>query len=176
MFPKHQYENNRFSFDPFSAIDGIICDMIKRNESNIWNTLSCSGATHLKYGSTTWHPFNKKLTNRLESYQRFACRVILQSWKASHEVLLLKSDLPPLSKCRNITTLCHLFKIVHGLCSSPNPFQPHPQPNLWEPQLLCPGSPFLPADLVPDIILSICSYTLELSSRGYCPVQVSFFL
>ena len=84
----------------------------------------------LEYGSTTWHPLNKTLTNRLESCQRFACRVILQSWKASHDDLLLKTDLPLLSKRRDIATLCHLFKIVHDLCSSPNPFKPHPRPNL----------------------------------------------
>ena len=29
--------------------------------------------------------------------------------------------------CRG--TLCHLLNIVH-LCSSPNPFKPHPRPNL----------------------------------------------
>ena len=84
----------------------------------------------LEYGSTTWHSLNKSLTNRLESCQRFACRVVLQSWKASHEDLLSKSDLPLLSKRRDIATLCHLFKIVHDLCSSPNPFKPHPRPNL----------------------------------------------
>ena len=84
----------------------------------------------LEYGSTTWHPLNKTLANRLESCQRFACRVILQSWKASHDDLLLKTDLPLLSKRRDIATLCHLFKIVHDLCSSPNPFKPHPRPNL----------------------------------------------
>ena len=84
----------------------------------------------LEYGTTTWHQLKKILTNRLESCQRFACRVVLQSWKASHEDLLSKSDLPLLSKRRDIATLCHLFKIVHDLCSSPNPFKPHPRPNL----------------------------------------------
>ena len=55
----------------------------------------------------------------------------LQSLIASHKELLLKTDLPLISKCRDIATICHLFKIVHGLCSSPNPFKPHPWPNLW---------------------------------------------
>ena len=84
----------------------------------------------LEYGCTTWHPLNKSLTNRLESCQRFASRVILQSWNASHEDLLLKSDLPLLSKRRDIAALCHLYKIVNNLCSSPNPYKPHPRPNL----------------------------------------------
>ena len=77
----------------------------------------------LEYGSTTWHLLNKSRTNRLESCQRYACRVVLQSRKASHEDLLLKSDLPLLSKRRDIATLCHLFKIVHELCSYPNPYK-----------------------------------------------------
>ena len=84
----------------------------------------------LEYGSTTWHPLNKTLTNCLESCQKFGCRVILQSWKASHEDLLSKLDLPLLSKRCDIATFCHLFKIVRDLCSSPNPFKPHPYPNL----------------------------------------------
>ena len=45
-----------------------------------------------------------------------------------------------------------------------------------EPQLLCPGSLFLPSDLVPEIILSICPYALELPPWGNCPVQVIVIL
>ena len=78
--------------------------------------------------STTWHPLNIKLTNRIESMQRFACRVILQQWKLSHDELLQESDLP--AKRCDVATLCHLFKIFHGLCSSPNPYSPHPRPSL----------------------------------------------
>ena len=84
----------------------------------------------LEYASTTWHPLNIKLTNRIESTQRFACRVILQQWKLSHEELLQESDLPTLVKRRDVATLCHLFKIFHGLCSSPNPYRPHPRTSL----------------------------------------------
>ena len=84
----------------------------------------------LEYASTTWHPLNIKLTNRIESTQRFACRVILQQWKLSHDELLQESDLPTLVKRRDVATLCHLFKIFHGLCSSPNPYRPHPRTSL----------------------------------------------
>ena len=84
----------------------------------------------MKYGSTTWHPLNKILTNRLESCQRFTCWIVLQSWKACHEDVLFKSNLPLLSERRDNATLCHLFKIVHDLCSSPNLFKPQPRPNL----------------------------------------------
>ena len=76
----------------------------------------------LEYGSVTWHPLNTTLTNRLEACQRFAARVILQSWNLSHEDLLQKSNLPLLSKRRDYATLCHLYKILHHLSSSPNPY------------------------------------------------------
>jgi len=84
----------------------------------------------LEYGCTSWHPLNITLTNRLESTQRFACRVILQRWKLSHDELLHESNLPPLTKRRDVASLCHLYKILHGLCSSPNPFRPHSRPSL----------------------------------------------
>ena len=84
----------------------------------------------LEYGSVTWHPLNTTLTNRLEACQRFAARVILQSWNLSHEDLLQKSNLPLLSKRRDYATLCHLYKILHHLSSSPNPYNPHPRPSL----------------------------------------------
>ena len=72
----------------------------------------------------------KSLTNRLETCQRFTWRVVLQSWNDLHEDFLLKSDIPLLSKCCDIATLCGLYKIVHNLCSSPKPYHPHPRPTL----------------------------------------------
>ena len=69
---------------------------------------------------------NTTLTNRLEACQRFAARVILQSWNLSHEDLLQKSNLPLLSKRMDYATLCHLYKILHHLSSSPNSYNPHP--------------------------------------------------
>lgn len=83
-----------------------------------------------EYGSITWHPLNKTLSNRLESAQRFAARVILQAWNSSNDDLLLNANLPLLAKRRDIASLCHLYKILNSLCSSPNPFKPHPRPNL----------------------------------------------
>ncbi len=66
----------------------------------------------LDYGSITYQPLNQTLTNRIESTQRFALRVILQSWSLSHDELLSKADLPLLSKRRDFDTLCHLYKIL----------------------------------------------------------------
>ena len=84
----------------------------------------------LEYASTTWHLLYMKLTNRIESTQRFACRDILQQWKLSHDGFLQESDLPTLAKHRDVATLCHLFKIFPGLCSSVIPYRPHPRPSL----------------------------------------------
>ena len=84
----------------------------------------------LEYGSVTWHPLNSTLTNRLEATQRFACRVILQSWNLSHEDLLQETNLQPLNKRRDVASLCHLYKMFSNLCASPNPFKPHPKPDL----------------------------------------------
>ena len=83
----------------------------------------------LEYASTTWHPLNIKLTNRIESMQRFACRVILQQWKLSHDELCQKLELLTLSKHRDVATH-HLLKIFQGLCSSLNPYRPHAHPSL----------------------------------------------
>ena len=50
----------------------------------------------LEYSCATLHPLNKTLTNRLESVQRFVCRVTLQSWNLEHDFFL--AHLFPLSK------------------------------------------------------------------------------
>ena len=73
-------------------------------------------ALSLKMPQNTWHLLNKKLINRIESTKKFACRVIPQQWKLSHDEFLQES---------------HLFKIFHGLCSSPNPYRPHIRPCLY---------------------------------------------
>ena len=68
--------------------------------------------------------------------------VILQDWKLTHDDLLLKADLPLLSKRRDFATLCQLFKIVYKLCSSPNPYNPHPRPGLRNLNSMALDTPF----------------------------------
>ena len=52
-------------------------------------------------------------------------------WKIlAIEWLLQKSNLPLLSKHRDYATVCHLYKILHHLSSSLNPYNPHPRPLL----------------------------------------------
>ena len=118
----------------------------------------------LDYAFTTWHPLNIKLNYRIESTQRFACRVILQQWKLSHDDLLQESDLPTLVKRRDVATLCHLFKIFHDLCSSPNHHRPHPRPSLRHLNS-CAVDPPVSFE---DIFLPIRSHPLELPARSHC--------
>ena len=39
-------------------------------------------------------------------------------------------------------TLCQLFKIVYKLCSSPNPYNPHPRPGLRNLNSMALDTPF----------------------------------
>ena len=79
----------------------------------------------LEYSCTTWHPLNKTLTNHSESIQRFACRVILQSWNLEHDDLLSRTSLPTLEAHHDCSTVVQVFKILAGLSSAPTVFIPH---------------------------------------------------
>ena len=75
----------------------------------------------LEYSCDTWHPLSKTLTNHLESVQRFACPVILQSWNLEHDDLLSHTSLPTLEACRDCAaTVVYVFKISSGHSSAPN--------------------------------------------------------
>ena len=82
----------------------------------------------LEYGCTTYNPLNSKLTGRLDIHRAFCLPCHLAGLETVDD-LLLKADLPLLAKRRDFATLCQLFKIVHNLCSSPNPYNLHPRPS-----------------------------------------------
>ena len=79
----------------------------------------------LEYSCASWHPLNKTLTNSLESVQRFACRIILQSWNLEHDDLLSRTSLPTLEARRDCSTVVQVFKIFAGLSSAANVFIPY---------------------------------------------------
>ena len=79
----------------------------------------------LEYSCVTWHPLNKTLTRRLESVQRFACRVILQTWDLEHDELLFQTSFPTLESRRDFYTTIQVYKILNNLSSAPNVFSPH---------------------------------------------------
>ena len=98
----------------------------------------------LEYGCTTYHSLNSKLINRLEATQRFACRVILQDWKLTHDDHLLKADLPLWSKSRDFATLCQFTRssTSSALRQTPTiliPVQASPTSTAWPSTLLSAG-------------------------------------
>ena len=56
----------------------------------------------------------------LESVQKFALRVCSKQWDWGYSELMDMFNLPSLENRRLYLKLCHLFKIVHGLCNFPS--------------------------------------------------------
>lgn len=75
---------------------------------------------HLEYCSVVWNPYLACDIESLEKVQRFALRVCLKNWTASHEQLYSQSNVPPLSVRRSNASLCHLYKLVNDLIDYPN--------------------------------------------------------
>ena len=69
-------------------------------------------------------------------------------------------DLTLLSKRRDIAKLCHLHKIVHNLCSSSNPYKPHPRSTFRNLNSFALAPPF-------------CRLTL--SQRSFYPYALSLW-
>lgn len=76
---------------------------------------------HLEYCSVVWNPYLVCDIEALEKVQRFALRVCLKNWSASHEQLYNQSNVPPLSARRTNASLCYLFKLVNNMIVYPDP-------------------------------------------------------
>ena len=125
----------------------------------------------LEYGSITWYPLNITKTKKLKSTQWFPCRVILQSWKLSHEDLL-ESNPPSLSKLCDTAVLCHLYSFTH-LCSSPNPFRPHP--NLFfATSIVFPLTRLSAGWLFPNCLFAPTMWNYLLEDVTKCPSLPAF--
>ena len=70
---------------------------------------------HLEYASIVWNPGLKGQVDALESVQKFALRMCTRMWDSSYDELLANTELPSLKARRIQASLCHLFKIIHGL-------------------------------------------------------------
>ena len=98
------------------------------------------------------------------------------TWKASHEDRLFQvltflycpnsRTSPPFVIYSKLSMVCVHLQIHSRLI--PDQISGTSTPVPWVP--------LLPSDLVPEIILSICPYTLELPPGGNCPVQVFVIL
>jgi hypothetical protein len=75
---------------------------------------------HLDYAAQVWDPHLQRDINSIEKVQKFALRVCSKQWDTGYCELLDTFNLPSLQNRRLYLKLCHLFKIVHGLCYFPS--------------------------------------------------------
>jgi len=74
---------------------------------------------HVEYAAPVWDPSTVQDIQHLESVQKFALRVSSKQWDLGYSELLDTCNLPTLENRRLYMKLCHLFKVVHGLCYFP---------------------------------------------------------
>lgn len=74
---------------------------------------------HLEYASPVWNPFMCKEIKRIEDVEKFAMRVITRRWDTGYQDLLNMVNIPSLESRRMHSSMCTLYKIVHGLCFFP---------------------------------------------------------
>ena len=73
----------------------------------------------LEYSSAVWSPFLKGEIEAIEKVQSYALKVCTKTWDLNYTDLLNATSLPSM-QCRQLqTSLCHLYKIVHGLTDFP---------------------------------------------------------
>ncbi len=75
---------------------------------------------HLEYSSAVWSPHLKGEVETIEKVQKYALKVCMKSWDSSYADLLNATSLPSMQSRRLQVSLCHLYKIVHGLTDFPN--------------------------------------------------------
>ena len=74
---------------------------------------------HLDYATQVWDPHLQQDINSLECVQKFALRLCSKQWDTGYHELLNMFSLPSLENRHLHLKLCHLFKIVCGLCYFP---------------------------------------------------------
>jgi len=74
---------------------------------------------HLEYASPVWNPSTRKQIKMLEDVEKFAMRVATRRWDTGYQDLLNMANVPSLESRRLQSSMCTLYKIVHGLCYFP---------------------------------------------------------
>ena len=74
---------------------------------------------HLEYAAPLWDPHLVHDIHSIESVQKFALRVCSKRWDYGYSELLEAFNIPSLESRRTYLKLCHLYKILHGLCYFP---------------------------------------------------------
>ena len=75
---------------------------------------------HVEYAAPVWDPHLAQDINMLENVQKFGLRVCSKQWDTGYSELLNMCNLSTLENRRLYLKLCHLFKIVNGLCYFPS--------------------------------------------------------
>ena len=75
---------------------------------------------HVEYAAPVWDPHLAQDINMLENVQKFGLRVSSKQWDTGYSELLNMCNLSTLENRRLYLKLCHLFKIVNGLCYFPS--------------------------------------------------------
>ena len=74
----------------------------------------------LEYSSPVWSPHLKGELETIEKVQKYVLKVCMKSWDSSYADLLSMTSLPSM-QCRRLqASLCHLYKIMHGLTDFPD--------------------------------------------------------
>ena len=85
------------------------------NSATLINPYRSFNRPHLEYASIVWNPSLKGDIIAIENVQKFALRMCTKSWDSNYDDLLVATSLPSLESGRSHSSLCHLFKIIHGL-------------------------------------------------------------
>ena len=75
---------------------------------------------HLEYVGSLWDPYVQSDISRIESVQRFACRICAKWKHASNEDMLIELKLPSLQSRRRCLKLCTFLKFCTGCYAYPN--------------------------------------------------------
>ena len=75
---------------------------------------------HLEYTATLWDPHIQSDISRIESVQRFACKVCMKWKHFSYEDMLIELELLSLQSRRGYLKLCMFFKLCTGCYAYPN--------------------------------------------------------
>ena len=71
---------------------------------------------HLEYAAQVWDPHLQQNIDDIERVQKFALRICSKEWGKEYTELLDNFKLPTLQNRRLYLKICHLYKIIHGLC------------------------------------------------------------
>ena len=99
---------------------GLLYRRLKNTSNEALLQLNISlDSPHLECACPVWNPYLKKDIKQLEDVEKFASKMITMQWDLGYDDLVRISDISSLQSRQVHSSLCTLFKIVHGLCYYP---------------------------------------------------------